>query len=370
MYKYPLSSKQKTITHSWISNKDKPLLIIGKPGTGKSTLANQLLKDYHTICISSDHVKHSGDLIDWIRSSLFKKDILMMCSRNHYKALLIEDFHYFIKHDKHNTSKLLDFMKVIHKNNPIIVVSDEISNKLLTTLQSMSYVLTIRFSLTFYKKISKTKDISYNHGSSYHTVNTNSHGLVTKLDKTYSVNDIVTLLLTGDMLLSDLFRLCSSEYTTISLNMLENIPDITKQFNVLYDIYTSLCTYDNIESKYIDKSFDLDILLLFSCILPRQLIHTYVTLPKTHRLRYNSYVSKSLIQIHNQSVLSQFDYIQILGLIYLDGLGKNTVQEIKEKISSVDFNLKTLDKQIKVYNYYLNKQLTKKIVTNIMKNII
>ena len=124
MYTYPFSSKQKTISNQWVSKKDKPLCIIGSDGTGKSTLASQLLKDTHIIHINSDHIKYKGDLIEHIQSILFKKDILMMCSsKRSYKSLVIDDFHYFVKYDKINAIKLIDFVKDIYKktNNYLII---------------------------------------------------------------------------------------------------------------------------------------------------------------------------------------------------------------------------------------------------------
>ena len=43
---YPLLNKYKKKLNNWIIHKDRVLFIHGKEGTGKSTLANHLLKDY------------------------------------------------------------------------------------------------------------------------------------------------------------------------------------------------------------------------------------------------------------------------------------------------------------------------------------
>ena len=60
--------------------------------------------------------------------------------------------------------------------------------------------------------------------------------------------------------------------------------------------------------------------------------------------------------------------MDILNLIYESQL-KDTSSEIKEKISFLEFDRKTLDKQIKVFNYYFNKDLTKKHVNKLLKYI-
>ena len=100
MYEFPLSLSQKKLINEWTTKKNKPLFITGNSGSGKTTFANQLLNDYHIIHINSEHLKYSGDLIDYIKNSLFKMDILIMCSKHKYKALLIDDIHLFVKYSK------------------------------------------------------------------------------------------------------------------------------------------------------------------------------------------------------------------------------------------------------------------------------
>ena len=67
MYEFPLSLSQKKLINEWTTKKNKPLFITGNSGSGKTTFANQLLNDYHIIHINSEHLKYSGDLIDYIK---------------------------------------------------------------------------------------------------------------------------------------------------------------------------------------------------------------------------------------------------------------------------------------------------------------
>ena len=46
---------------------------------------------------------------------------------------------------------------------------------------------------------------------------------------------------------------------------------------------------------------------------------------------------------------------------------KETLNDIKDKLSNPEYDQKVLEKQIKVYNYYNNKLLTKKYVIKILK---
>ena len=363
MYTYPFSSKQKTISNQWVSKKDKPLCIIGSDGTGKSTLASQLLKDTHIIHINSDHIKYKGDLIEHIQSTLFKKDILMMCSmKRNYKSLVIDDFHYFVKYDKINAMKLIDFVKDIYKKTRIyliIFIISEIDHKLVTKIKDSSYVLPIKYIPSFYKKIKKQSSITPNH-SNYHTIsNLHSHK-----DNNYTLNQTLHKLFT-DMSLNDIFCLVSSEYKTISLNLLQNCIYLSHDYRYLSEVYSSICSGDYLESRYIEKDIDLDIYLFYSCVYPRYLMYKYLTIPKHYIFKYNSYVSKSLIQIHNQSLLSSYNYLYLLDLIYKHKLSDQMSNIQSYVCKNIDMSI--LNKQIKVYNYYYHKNLKKKDLDIIKK---
>jgi len=190
------------------------------------------------------------------------------------------------------------------------------------------------------------------------------------IDKKYTLNEVIQLLFTTNIGYVDLFRLCSSEYNALSLNILENAPFIIKSYDIdiLTRVYASICMGDFIESKYIDKDIDLDTILLFSCIIPRNNICSAISMNRRYNFKYNSYISKSLIQIHNQTLMSSIDYMNILQLIH-DPQTNNVINEIKQKISFFEFDRHTLDKQIKVYNYYFNKNLTKKVVNKLLESI-
>lgn len=351
MYKYPLSSKQKTIVSEWLSNKDKPLFILGEEGTGKSILGNQLLNDTHIVSINSEHIKYSGNIIDHIKDSLFKKDIMMMmCSKNQYKSLFIDDFHYFLKYDKLNAGKLIDFIKSIQHTYLVIISCNITDHKLVKQIES--YQITLQFSLSFYKQISKTNQIKDNH-SNYHTI----HGLPSDKDTNYTLNQTLHKLFESNDI-NDIFLLSSSEYKTISYNLLQNSIYLSQTYDYLCDMYQSICMGDYIDTKYIDKDIPLDILTFFYCVYPRYICYKYLSIPKQYQFKYNNYVSKSLIQIHNQSLLSSYNYLELLNLIYQNKLIDKT-NEIQQMIHK-GVNMSILNKQIKVYNYYYNKRLKKK----------
>jgi hypothetical protein len=367
MVLYPLSSSQKGLLDTWLTQKDKPLCIYGNPGTGKTTLATYLLRDYHSIIISYEHLKHT-ELIKHISASLFKKNILMMCSENHYKALVIDGFHYFMKQDKQNATKLIEFTSSGHVNHPIIVISDTSTHKLFATLVGLSYPLECRYSSSLYKRILKTT------GSKGSVIaDQNLHSLKNNLidisfkDTTESIHEIVHKIIYLDVDIKDIFDMCSGEYTTLSLNLLENSPAVLRDLSVLYDIYQSICTCDMIETKYIDKPLDRAVILLWANVIPSRLL-AQNRLATVKPLRYNKYISRSLIQIHNQSLLSSFQYIDLLHLLYQHQL-EDKKEDINHMIKSKDYDQKVLVKQMKVYNYYYHKTMTKQYILQTLKTI-
>ena len=78
-----------------------------------------------------------------------------------------------------------------------------------------------------------------------------------------------------------------------------------------------------------------------------------------------------MIQIHNQNILKgdDNDYLYILNLIWNTKLNDKNELVYKLKPLVNDINKLTMDKQIKVYNYYYNKTLTKKYVNKILKEV-
>ena len=368
-----LSYKHKITT--WLSTKDKPLFIIGEDGTGKTTLAKDILKDHHIIHINSEHLKYKRDLKDYITNSLFKKDILMMCSsNNHYKALLLDDLQLFVSYDKSNLKDIYKFLKgYSYTHNPIIVICNTVHNKYINLIKELSVVIDIGYNPLLYKKIAKkiatqkSKNIT-----NLHSVKLRSQGYDIHNDEQYKLLDLLPILFSSKKDISDVFTLCSSEYTILSLNMLENLPNIMKHgyLTNLYALYETICIGDYIESKYIDKHIDSDILIYFNCVYPYYICNDCISNTGTYKFTYNSYISKSLIQIHNQNILdlSDINYLYILQQLY-NNYYLDTNKEVSYILKDKQFDKKVLEKQMKVFNYYYNKTMTKKQLLYMMKQL-
>lgn len=374
MFSKLLSSNDNDKLNSWIKNKDKPLFITGYDGCGKTYWANELLKDYHTININSEHIKFSKDITDFLESSLFKKDIFMMISSdNQYKALLIDDIQLFIQSDKSTLSKIHKFVQSInYRKYPIIFICNETEDKCCKSMKLMSYVIEIKYNQKHYRDIlidkfdndkitlfiKQTKNLNT-------IISTAGNFDEIKKDKEEAVDVTLHNILTKDYSITDIIRLCSSDYTVISLNILENIPHLIKllNYNILYDSYKSVIYDDYIEYKYIQNNIDVDVRIFYSCVYPLLTIKPFIN--NIIKLKYNKYISRSIIQIHNQTILRDETelYLSIVKSMYKS----LTDGDINIKLN--DVNLKTLEKQMKVFNYYYNKNMNKKQFTKIIKNL-
>ena len=374
MFSKLLSSNDNDKLNCWIKNKDKPLFITGYDGSGKTYWANELLKSYHIININSEHIKFRKDITYFLQSSLFKKDIFMMISSdNEYKALLIDDIQLFIQSDKPTLSKIHKFVQTLdYKKYPIIFICNETEDKCCKSMKLISYVIEIKYNQKHYRDILRDK-FDNDKITSFIKQTKNLNTIIStagnfdeiKKDKNESADVTLHNILTKDYSISDIIRLCSSDYTVISLNILENIPYLIKQlnYNIIYDSYKSVLYDDYIEYKYIQNNIDVDVGIFYSCVYPIITMKHYIN--NMVKLKYNKYISHSIIQIHNQNILRDETelYIGIINSMYKS----LTVDGISINLDNVV--MKTLEKQMKVFNYYYNKNMNKKQFTKIIKNL-
>ena len=66
---------KKTFINQWINGKykEKPLIIYGDAGIGKTSLANYILKDFIKVEINIDFCKAKQRLQEYLNLSLYKK---------------------------------------------------------------------------------------------------------------------------------------------------------------------------------------------------------------------------------------------------------------------------------------------------------
>lgn len=374
MFSKLLSSNDNDKLNRWIINKDKPLFITGYDGCGKTYWANELLKDYHIININSEHIKFNKDIIEYLESSLLKKDIFMMISKDVvYKALIVDDIQLFIKSDKMALSKIHKFVQNIDLDKyPIIFICNATESKCCKSIKLMSYVIEIKYNNQHYRDILRDKfDVGKIDNLMKQTKNLNTimacSDNFNEINNDYNETVDITLnnILSKKYNIVDIIRLCSADYTVLSLNMIENLSTVSKSIrtDILYASYRSVIYGDYIDYKYIQNNIDIDIRIVFSCVIPLLIIKPYID--NVINLKYNKYISRSIIQIHNQVILRDETEIYL-------GIIKNMYKSLTDDdiiINLDNIDLKTLEKQMKVFNYYYNKNMNKKQFTKIIKNL-
>lgn len=381
MFSKLLSSSDNNIFKLWDKNRDKPLFIIAPDGYGKTYWANEIFKSYHKIVVGSEFIKYSKNITDYLHSTVLKKDIFMMISDDlQYKALIVDDIQYFSQSDKSSLSKIHSFVKSLnYKQNPVIYICNETVDKCIKMMKNESYVIHLKLNYDYYKYVFKQHSKPIHNLKKLVQFTDNLNTLLTSCEiKSTLSNDIsdpldktVLNILNTSHSIKDEIRLCTSEYSIVSLNLIENIPYIRKCYpKDMFDIYKSICVDDYIEYKYLQYNLDLDTRVFFSCVVPLHYIKKEVI--NISDVKYNTYISRSMIQIHNQSILNNQTnmYMDLLKNMY-EYISSYTINDttIKDIINKNNFDMKTLEKQIKVFNYYYNKTLTKKQVTKLLKQV-
>ena len=270
------------------------------------------------------------------------------------------------------------------------------THKYINMINYISYTITLTHNTKFYKfyksiissesKLSTTKlnNIIKASNNNLHTMKINV-SLKSDKDSNFTIDEVINILFTKGLTIPDIYRYVSSEYNIISLNILENISRIIKKnyISTLYSIYDTICIGDYVECKYLDKDIDIDIILFFLCICPYIYSNENININNinNYKYKYNSYIGRSIIQINNQSILSEstIDYIQLLTILYkfyISPQGDYSINnyainnsDINKIISQDNFDIKILEKQIKLFNYYYNKTMNKKQLNKILKSI-
>ena len=127
MLDFKLSLQQNATINKWLTNKDKPLLIYGKDGVGKTSLAKHILREHHIIYISNEFIKYKYNIVEYFNNNLITHNVLMMTgSKNIYKALIIDDIHIYEKQDKSTMIKIINYLQKLNSNIRVILINDEL----------------------------------------------------------------------------------------------------------------------------------------------------------------------------------------------------------------------------------------------------
>lgn len=366
--KYFLEKEQLDIISNW-SQKNEPLFISGSPGSGKTSLAKELLQDRVVSQVDSLCIKNNTDMYGYIENIVQKRNITMMFEQKKEKrGLIIDDIDLFYKHDKKIFKAIINLLSSnLYDTKVILTCSIKfLNNRALNKLSySKLYLIYDNHKIhKICKNICTEKNIKLSLCKKQELIKRSSNNINTFISLLTSENKVETQeldnfeeddtlynnLFTKDYNLKELVRIYTPNKTKIALDLLENIFDITDDITIIKNIYNYYSISDIFETRCINyhdiQEYDtiLTIYNFYSKIKSLNLTNKNF-IP-------NKYISKSLIHVYSLKMNHHNDLIYFyLYLVHTNTYDKNTINELLR----LDKN--TLNVFIKTFNFYHNSKI-------------
>ena len=326
------SIHKKRFVYDWINGKykEKPIIIYGDAGTGKTSLANYIIQSFVKIEVNIDFSKTNKSLFSFLDLSLYKKSITMMFEEVKSKAIIYDDLKYIQENDKSLFKQIIEFSKK-KISYPTIYIFNNINHKLVQLIYKKSFPIHLTFSKKQFVDMVKVfypYKNPINYSELVEKSNYNFHNIEINL-KFYqgSTNTIHLFQKKEDELflfikriyqsdsLENIYRSVINDYTTISLNVLENCihwifrsnNNYQKKIQLINSIYLSYCIGDLI-SMDLQRMYDWDILnhvITNTTVIPLRKLYLHKV--KMNSMVYNKYLSRSIIYTYNNKLLLNND---------------------------------------------------------------
>jgi len=376
------SFNKKTFINQWLSYKykEKSLAIYGLPGTGKTTIADYILKDWVKVYIKSDFCKLSRNLEDFLNDTLYKKSITMMFNDKVYKSLIIDDIYYIQLNDKKLFKSIIQFSKEKDKKNPIIYIFNSI-NKNVKTIITKCFPFKIDFTIDFLSSLVKKYFLSgFDRKDIIELVtksNCNLHNIKVNID--FYKNDFSKINIYDNINeelsqhintiikmknIDDIYNNSYSDYMVIGMNLLDSISDFLKKANltksekikIIYEVYKNNSISDSIY-RILNETNDwnsIDHIMTFNTLSTIYYIQKFNL--SLENIPYTKYISKSIIFIHKNKVLNtnieDVEYLYELIEKFLSRNEKETFNKIKSYILYFNIDMTVAETFLKYFKNY------------------
>ncbi len=374
--------KKKSFLREWLQYKykQKSLAIYGLPGTGKTTIADYILKDWVRVYVKSDFCKSTHNFDEYLEDTLYKKSITMMFNDKIYKSLIIDDIYFIQINDKKLFKSICDFSKKKEKNNPIIYIFNNI-NKNVKSIINKCFPFKIEYDVSdltlFTKKYFLQNIDTYDIQDLVVKSNKNLHNIKVNIefykDKFSNINiyDNVNYELSEHIKnivkmesIDEIYSNSYSDYMVIGMNLLDSMDVFFKnksiskkdKLKIISQVYENNTIADNIYKK-LNETNDWN---LINHILTFNTLSTIYTIKKNdlviENVPYTKYISKSIIFIHKNKVLdTKVENVECLYILiekYLDKNEKTLFNDIKNYINYFNINLHVAEMFLKYFKNY------------------
>ena len=377
------SFNKKTFIKEWLSHKykEKSLALYGLPGTGKTTVADYILKDWVKVYIKSDFCKSSKNFEDYLNDTLYKKSITMMFNDKIYKSLIIDDIYYIQINDKKLFKSIIQFSKQKYKHNPIIYIFNTI-NKNVKIIVNKCYPFKIDYTVNFLTSIVKKYFLNgFEEKDIFELVsksNCNLHNIkvniqfykdnFSKINIYDNINEelsdhINNIIKMKDI--DDIYKNSYSDYMVIGMNLLDSIHEFLKsnktlskseKINLIYETYKNNSISDSIY-RILNETNDwnsINHILTFNTLSTIYYIQKHNLSLK--QIPYTKYISKSIIFIHKNKVLNttieNVEYLYELIEKYLTKNEKKIFNKIKSYITYFNIDMIVAETFLKYFKNY------------------
>jgi hypothetical protein len=317
MIKYQ-SEKDKKVIDDFLKD-DKPLFIYGGSGVGKTTLGKEILKDYQLTSIDVYDMKKYKNIKDHILNIVMKKNITLMFDNNKERGILLDDLDIFNKSDKKGMDGIISFLKdKRYYRCKIIVIFHEklVKNKQLMKIDH--YELYLNYTNHIIKDIFKGRnmrltDKKINKAKRNLNVLINNDKKEIQNDIQYKSDEIIEYIIKGDKSTNEILEMNLGDDNVFLLNILENLYKLVDKEKLSY-IYNQFSIYDRIE-LYSTKNHIWEMKEYSKQIILRS-IYIY-SRKKLVSLKYNSYISKSILSISSNKKDNQYSHISVFMYLYM-----------------------------------------------------
>jgi adenylate kinase family enzyme len=382
------SFNKKSFIREWLSfkYKEKSLAIYGLPGTGKTTIADYILKDWVRVYIKSDFCRVSKNLDEFLNDTLYKKSITMMFNDKVYKSLIIDDIYYIQLNDKKLFKSIIQFSKEKNKKNPIIYILNTI-NKNVKPLLNKCFPFKIEYTINYLTSITKKYFLKDIKNKDIHELvlksNCNLHNIKVNIEfykdnfsniNIYdNINDELSKHIQNIIKMKDVDEIYNnsySDYMVIGMNLLDSIDKFLnsnkslseyEKIKIISEVYDNNSISDSIY-KILNETNDwnsIDHILTFNTLSTIYYIQKYKL--KIKDIPYTKYISKSIIFIHKNKILNtKIEHVEFLYELIEKYLNKNEkllFNRIKEYINYFNIDMTVAETFLKYFKNYTKDKI-------------